>query len=79
MPNFAACDLCLASLHARLVEVQVSPGTIVQISEDGNVAHRSGRLRAYRLCEQCGGYLHEAVAALAARGGNLGDETPGTG
>ena len=69
MPSFAACDLCLASLRTRFMEVQVSPGTIVQISEDGDVAHRRGRLRSYRLCEECGRYLHATVEALAARGG----------
>ena len=66
MPNFAACDLCFASLRTRFLEVQVSPGTIVQISEDGDVAHRPGRLRSYRLCEECGSYLHATVQAPAA-------------
>ncbi len=75
MPNFAACDLCFASLRTRFIDLQVSPGTIVQISEDGDVAHRPGRLRVYRLCEECGNYLHATVQALATRrGGAAGGE-----
>lgn len=51
-----------------MVEVQTSPGSIVQIFEDGRLLRRRGRLRSYRLCEQCGGYLRATLEALATRG-----------
>jgi len=66
MANFAACDLCFRSLSSRLVDIQVSPATLVQISDEGDVVHRATGLRDYRLCEQCGGFLLGVLRAMTA-------------
>lgn len=64
MPNFAACDLCLRSLNTGLVNLQISPATVVQISDEGDIVHRDRGLRDYRLCESCGGYLLGVLRAM---------------
>ena len=69
MPNFAACDLCYSSLWARLIEIQISPAMLVQLSEEGDVVHRArglNGLRDYRLCEGCGSFLLEVLRAMSA-------------
>lgn len=66
MPNFAACDLCFRSLSAGLVDIQISPATVVQISDDGDLVHGDRGLRSYRLCERCGGYLQTVMRAMAS-------------
>ena len=66
MANFASCDLCFSPLNAHLVDVQISPAILVQISDDGDVVHRARGLRDYRLCEGCGGFLMEVLRAITA-------------
>lgn len=66
MPNFSACDLCFRSLSAGLVDIQISPATVVQISDDGDIVHGDRGLRNYRLCERCGGYLRTVMRAMAS-------------
>ncbi|MFA7249302.1 MAG: hypothetical protein WC273_06665 [Dehalococcoidia bacterium] len=64
MANFEACDLCYRSLSVRLVDIQISPATLVQISDEGDVAHRTRGLRDYRLCDHCGGFLLEVMREM---------------
>ena len=66
MPNFAACDLCFRSLSTGLVDIQISPATVVQISDDGDIVHGDRGLRDYRLCEPCGGYLLMVMRAMTS-------------
>ena len=66
MANFAACDLCYRSLSTRLVDIQISPATIVQVADEGDVVHRDRGLRDYRLCDRCGGYLLDVMRAMPA-------------
>lgn len=66
MASFASCDLCFAPLNVRLVDLQISPAILVQISDEGDVVHRARGLRDYRLCEGCGGYLVEVIRAMMA-------------
>lgn len=56
-PSFTACDLCYAVLRAQVTEVQISPAQMVQLTEEGSVAHRPSGLRSLRLCASCGDYL----------------------
>lgn len=56
-PSFSACDLCLAALGTSVTEVQISPARMVQLTEEGTIAHRPTGLRSLRLCLPCGDYL----------------------
>lgn len=56
-PSFSACDLCLAALGTSVTEVQISPARMVQLTEEGTIAHRTTGLRSLRLCLPCGDYL----------------------
>ena len=66
MPSFAACDLCFRSLSAGLIDIQISPATVVQISDEGDIVHADRGLRDYRLCERCGGYLLTVMRAMTS-------------
>lgn len=73
-PTFSACDLCYAALGGQIVEVQISPARMVQLTEEGNVAHRETGLRDLRLCTSCGDYLvtgFERLLAAYGRGAPL--------
>ena len=68
-PSFTACDLCLEVLATQVVEVQMSPAQMVQLTEEGSVAHRTTGLRSLRLCVPCGDYLVAGFTRLLdARG-----------
>lgn len=67
MPNFAACDLCYRSLSGGLIDVQISPAVLVQLSEEGDLVHRPRGLRDYRLCDRCGGFLAEVLRGMTGR------------
>ncbi len=56
-PSFSACDLCLSSLEGQVTEVQIAPARMVQLTEEGSIAHHSTGLRSLRLCLPCGDYL----------------------
>jgi hypothetical protein len=56
-PSFSACDLCLSGLGGQVTEVQISPARMVQLTEEGSIAHHSTGLRSLRLCTPCGDYL----------------------
>ena len=56
-PSFTACDLCYVTLGTQVMEVQISPARMVQLTEEGTVAHRPTGLRSLRLCLSCGDYL----------------------
>ncbi|MDA0302478.1 MAG: hypothetical protein O2822_08115 [Chloroflexi bacterium] len=64
MPNCAACDLCFRSLSTGLIDIQISPATVVQISDEGDIVNGDRGLRNYRLCERCGGYLQSVMRAM---------------
>jgi len=64
MPSFAACDLCFRSLSQGLIDIQISPATVVQISDEGDIVHGDRGLRNYRLCDRCGGYLQTVMRAM---------------
>ncbi len=63
-PSFSACDLCLAALGTQVTEVQISPARMVQLTEEGSVAHRMTGLRSLRLCGPCGDYLMSGFERL---------------
>jgi len=56
-PSFTACDLCFAALGAQVMEVQISPAKMVQLTEQGSVVHTSTGLRSVHVCLSCGDYL----------------------
>ena len=56
-PSFSACDLCLAALGTQVTEVQISPARMVQLTEEGSIAHQPTGLRSLRLCTSCGDFL----------------------
>ena len=63
-PSFSACDLCLAALGTQVTEVQISPARMVQLTEEGSIAHRTVGLRSLRLCGSCGDYLMSGFERL---------------
>jgi len=63
-PSFSACDLCLAALGTQVTEVQISPARMVQLTEEGSIAHRTTGLRSLRLCGSCGDYLMSGFQRL---------------
>lgn len=64
MSGFAACDLCLTTLGQRIVDLQISAARLVQLTDEGEVAHRANGLRNLRLCEPCGEYVRGGLARL---------------
>ncbi len=66
MANFSSCDLCFESLRTFLMDIQISPGTVVQLSDEGDVVHRPNGLRDYRLCGRCGGYLRDVMRTMTS-------------
>jgi hypothetical protein len=56
-PSFSACDICLAAIGSQVTEVQMSPARMVQLTEEGSIAHHTTGLRSLRLCVPCGDYL----------------------
>ncbi|TAK77592.1 MAG: hypothetical protein EPO16_05140 [Dehalococcoidia bacterium] len=53
-------------MDGQVVEVQISPARMVQLTEEGNVAHRTTGLRDLRLCTSCGEYLVSGFERLLA-------------
>ena len=75
--TFSACDLCYAALGGEVVDVQISPARLVQLTEEGRVAHRAAGLRSLRLCAACGDYLVSGFERLlAAHGRGRQEERP---
>lgn len=69
-PTFTACDLCYTVLGSQVVEVQTSPARMVQLTDEGRVAHRATGLRSLRLCASCGDYLASGFERLLAAYGS---------
>ena len=75
-PSFTACDLCFAALGPQTTEVQISRAQMVQLTEQGRVAHRPTGLRNLRVCSTCGDYLVAGFQRLLEANGRAGLSRP---